>query len=129
MKTVYSTINGEPVVAHRNPARPGSYLIPANSTEFPPPTYDNTTQTVRYENSKWIVEDLPIETVENIDLQNPGDVVNDAQQDTPQYILDRLAAYGTIDQQLEYITEHGVEAWQQKVAEIKALYPKPEETV
>ena len=45
----------------------------------------------------------------------------------PQYILDRIAAYGGIDSQIEYITENGLEAWQAHVAEIKAQYPAPTE--
>ena len=38
----------------------------------------------------------------------------------------RLDAYGTYAEQLEFITENGLEAWQTKVAEIKAANPKPE---
>jgi len=36
----------------------------------------------------------------------------------------RLNAYGSAETQLEFITENGLEAWQVKVAEIKAKYPK-----
>ena len=36
----------------------------------------------------------------------------------------RMEAYGRAEHQLEFITENGLEAWQQKVAEIKAKYPK-----
>ena len=34
------------------------------------------------------------------------------------------AAYGTLESQIEYITENGLEAWQTKVAQIKADNPK-----
>lgn len=37
----------------------------------------------------------------------------------------RIQAYGLARDQIEYITENGLEAWQAKVAEIKAKYPKP----
>ena len=37
----------------------------------------------------------------------------------------REMEYGEAGEQLEYITENGLEAWQTKVAEIKAKYPKP----
>ena len=37
----------------------------------------------------------------------------------------RFDAYGPTADQLEYITENGLEAWQTKVAEIKTKYPKP----
>ena len=36
----------------------------------------------------------------------------------------RKFAYGDVDKQIEFITENGLEAWQAKVAEIKAKYPK-----
>ena len=41
-----------------------------------------------------------------------------------QVVANRKAAYGSIEQQIEYITENGIEAWQTKVAEIKANNPK-----
>ena len=37
----------------------------------------------------------------------------------------RAYAYGSPAAQMEFITEHGLEAWQTRVAEIKAQYPKP----
>lgn len=40
------------------------------------------------------------------------------------YRGERLKAYGNWVVQLEFITENGLEAWQAKVAEIKAKYPK-----
>jgi hypothetical protein len=36
----------------------------------------------------------------------------------------RIAEYGSVAEQIEYITENGLNAWQSKVAEIKAKYPK-----
>ena len=36
----------------------------------------------------------------------------------------RVEAYGIASDQIEFITENGLEAWQQKVADIKARYPK-----
>lgn len=47
--------------------------------------------------------------------------------DTPAYITARKAAYGSVEDQLEYITENGLTAWQTKVAQIKADNPKPSE--
>lgn len=43
------------------------------------------------------------------------------------WLRDRVAAYGTPAEQLEYITENGLEAWQTRVAAIKTQYPKPTE--
>jgi len=39
-------------------------------------------------------------------------------------ITKREREYGLPAQQIEFITENGLEAWQAKVAEIKARYPK-----
>ena len=36
----------------------------------------------------------------------------------------RRAEYGPVANQIEFITENGLEAWQTKVAEIKARHPK-----
>ena len=39
-------------------------------------------------------------------------------------VSNRVAEYGTVESQLEFITENGLAAWQTKVSEIKAKYPK-----
>jgi len=36
----------------------------------------------------------------------------------------RIKEYGSIAEQIEFITENGIEAWQTKVNSIKAKYPK-----
>jgi len=43
----------------------------------------------------------------------------------PEYIQKRTAAYGTLESQIEYITENGLDAWQTKVTQIKTDNPKP----
>lgn len=40
------------------------------------------------------------------------------------YVIARLNAYGYVEEQIEYITENGLEAWQTHVAGIKAANPK-----
>lgn len=47
--------------------------------------------------------------------------------DRPAWQKARQEAYGSSVDQIEYITENGLEAWQAKVAQIKANNPKPEE--
>tara|TARA_R110000823_G_scaffold302014_1_gene423137 strand:- start:28 stop:456 length:429 start_codon:yes stop_codon:yes gene_type:complete len=42
---------------------------------------------------------------------------------TPPWLLARLEAYGTPRSQLEFITENGLEAWQEEVAAIKKANP------
>ncbi len=39
-------------------------------------------------------------------------------------VANRQKEYGSLAEQLEYITENGLEAWQSKVQEIKTKYPK-----
>lgn len=40
------------------------------------------------------------------------------------YEVSRTVAYGSVEAQLEYMTENGLDAWQEKVTEIKEMYPK-----
>jgi len=40
------------------------------------------------------------------------------------WLDNRLFEYGGVPEQIEYITENGLEAWQTKVADIKTRYPK-----
>jgi len=49
--------------------------------------------------------------------------INWVREDLPNK-LKRLNAYGDWRDQLEFITENGLEAWQSKVTEIKSRYPK-----
>jgi hypothetical protein len=43
------------------------------------------------------------------------------------YAARRARLYGSQIEQLEYITEHGILAWQDRVAAIKTQIPKPTE--
>ena len=45
-------------------------------------------------------------------------------ENNQQIIENRKKAYGTIEQQIEFITEKGLTAWQEEVAGIKTAYPK-----
>jgi hypothetical protein len=48
------------------------------------------------------------------------------QTEMAEWLMNRLTAYGSHSTQLEFITENGLDAWQTKVAQIKADNPKPE---
>jgi len=61
----------------------------------------------------------------------PTDAELNALEDEAQTITDNAIAvanrqkeYGSIAEQIEYITENGLDAWQTKVQEIKTKYPK-----
>ena len=43
------------------------------------------------------------------------------------YKQNRIEEYGSLAEQIEYITENGLDAWQTKVQEIKTKYPKESE--
>lgn len=53
-----------------------------------------------------------------------GEPVVQSQVPEPQWLLDRKEAYGTIQSQIEYITENGIASWQEHVAEIKTMFQK-----
>ena len=61
----------------------------------------------------------------------PTDAELDALEDEAQDISDnaqavsnRMSEYGSVESQIEFITENGLDAWKTKVDEIKAKYPK-----
>jgi hypothetical protein len=56
--------------------------------------------------------------------QTWGQTPKTAEELNEQVRVVRLSHYGTPQQQLEFITENGLEAWQARVANIKAQYPK-----
>ena len=61
----------------------------------------------------------------------PTDAELNALEDKAQTITDnaiavsnRMSEYGSVESQIEFITENGLDAWKTKVDEIKAKYPK-----
>ena len=56
-----------------------------------------------------------------------NEVTDIAEYPNYDYKISRLAAYGTVINQIEFITENGLDAWQANVTEIKNRYPKPSE--
>lgn len=49
-----------------------------------------------------------------------------AERKANEYKEKRAAEYGTLVEQIEFLTEFGLEAWQKKVNDIKLKYPKGE---
>ena len=102
--------------------------------------------TLRYPDNSWaeivLASDMTEEDLDDLALQyapktgakpsflSVGDDRTAAAKDTgeivypPDWEQARLEAYGTLESQIEFITENGLEAWQAKVAEIKAANPK-----
>ena len=113
MKIVYDKNSGAEVIAYGDPKVAGRYALPANSTEVPPPDFDASTHTCSFDGSQWVTTAIPEPEPE----PEPEPYIET-------YVSKRRKEYGPFEDQLEYITEYGLEAWQQKVAEIKTKYPK-----
>ena len=120
MKQVYNIVDASVNFAHEDPLEPGRYALPAGSTEVEPPEFDPSTHTCHYDGDQWLITVIPEHLKGPKSPPVPEPYV-------PTYVDKRNQEYGNPVDQLEYITENGIEAWQQKVAEIKAKYPKPTE--
>jgi prefoldin subunit 5 len=69
---------------------------------------------------KWNL-DIPKPTMAQLDaFEEQANIV----ESNLAQVQNRIKEYGTIAQQIEYITENGLDAWQTKVNNIKAKYPK-----
>ena len=44
--------------------------------------------------------------------------------DNAEAVSNRMSEYGSVESQIEFITENGLDAWKTKVDEIKTKYPK-----
>ena len=105
---------------------------------FPTNALENEDIRTEYGITKLTKAELPPTNVQPVEPTTPdgfravkGDpeLVGDEWRETWNYVEiswleNRTEAYGRPEQQLEFITENGLEAWQTKVAEIKAKYPK-----
>ena len=70
---------------------------------------------------EWNATDKPKPTDEQLDaLSSQAETL----ENNAIAVANRQAEYGSTAEQLEYITENGLEAWQSKVQEIKTKYPK-----
>ena len=70
---------------------------------------------------KWTIAEKEQPTQEQLDALEAEATTKD---NNKQAIRNRLSEYGNPYEQLQYITENGIEAWQTKVSEIKTKYPK-----
>lgn len=110
-KSFYDLKTGYEVKGWESPKEPGVFHQPANSTDVKPPDYNAETQSITFRDGAWAVSNNVIDN-----SSNPEPEVT--------WYEKRCAEYGGFEQQIEFITENGLEAWQTKVAEIKKKYPK-----
>ena len=110
---------------------------------------DNGIATLRYADNSWseivLNSDMTAEVLDDLALQfapktgakpsflSAGDTrkaaakteeIIEVADDRPTWLIARTAAYGTAENQIEFITENGIETWQSKVAQIKTDNPK-----
>lgn len=72
----------------------------------------------------WLTTDKVKPTTEQLDaLESEAQIL----QNNSIVRGQRREEYGSLRDQLEYITENGLDAWQTKVQEIKTKYPKESE--
>jgi len=65
--------------------------------------------------------DIPKPTLAQLDAYEAQAKIVESNQ---AQVQNRIKEYGSIAEQIEYITENGLDAWQSKVNSIKAKYPK-----
>ena len=65
--------------------------------------------------------DIPKPTLAQLDAYEAQANIVESNQ---AQVQNRIKEYGSIAEQIEYITENGLDAWQSKVNSIKAKYPK-----
>ena len=65
--------------------------------------------------------DIPKPTMTQLDAYEAQANIVESNQ---AQVKNRIKEYGSIAEQIEYITENGLDAWQSKVNSIKAKYPK-----
>ena len=89
-------------------------LVPKEVASVDPSEVEDTEPPIQ---EGYRAEHAPPELVGNVWKQKWNLVENT-------WLENRESSYGNPFQQIEFITENGIEAWQTKVAEIKAKYPK-----
>tara|TARA_R100000808_G_scaffold22276_1_gene48398 strand:+ start:219 stop:572 length:354 start_codon:yes stop_codon:yes gene_type:complete len=114
----YNIDNASPRERQKDPLS-GGYLMPGNCVDVKPPDFDSKTHTCKFDGSKWVTTKIPDPPKE------PKEKEPEPYVET--YKDKRLKEYGSAQEQIEFITENGLEAWQIKVASIKEKYPKPSE--
>lgn len=60
MKIVYNKSNAAEVIAYEDPKELNRYVLPANSTEIAPPTFDASTHTCAFNGTEWVVTEIPV---------------------------------------------------------------------
>ena len=71
--------------------------------------------------AEWNITEKPKPTDAELNaLENEAQDISD----NAEAVSNRMSEYGSVESQIEFITENGLDAWKTKVDEIKAKYPK-----
>ncbi len=142
-KKVWVISNGFEDIAWGSPLEPGVFHIPANTVDTKPPKFDPAKKTCKWDGGKWVLADIvkvPTPEVKQPPMPEKPELPesppeeehkheeegsNKPEENLETYKWKRGLEYGLPHEQLEYITENGLEAWQKRVADIKKKYPKP----
>lgn len=108
----YNKNNASPRERQKDPLG-GGYLMPGNCTDVVPPKFNKETHTCSFNGTEWLLTEIP--------QPEP-----DPEPYIETYVDKRLKEYGSVQEQIEFITENGLDAWQARVAQIKTAHPKPE---
>ena len=108
----YNKDNASPRKRQKDPLG-GGYLMPGNCTDVVPPEFNKETHNCSYNGTEWIVTEIP-------------QLEPEPEPYVETYADKRLKEYGSTQEQIEFITENGLDAWQTNVDKIKKKYPKPE---
>ena len=68
--------------------------------------------------------ETPLTAEEEAEIVEKNSEANLLKNRNEKIINKRIAEYGSIASQIEYITENGLEAWKTNVQSIKTKYPK-----
>lgn len=134
-KIVWNALDASRETAWESPLEKGVFHYPAGSVDVEPPEFNPEKQICTWTGSEWSVSDIPSPPVlgppplpdpppAEESEGNPEPPELPEMPEMPEYKIKRLLEYGDIDLQIEFITENGLEAWQEKVAAIKEKYPK-----
>ena len=72
-----------------------------------------------------MVNGIVVEMTQSEIAQRESEIaIAEAEFAATKYLDQRLAEYGSVAAQIEFITENGMAAWQSRVSDIKEKYPK-----
>lgn len=132
-KPVWNALDGSPETAWESEFEKGVFIYPAGSVDKKPPKFDSAKQTCAWDGKKWVVtnlskeEELVSPPTPPTPTPPPAEEPEEPEEEeeyVQTYSDKRREEYGGYGEQIEFIVENGLEAYQKRVADIKKKYPK-----